>query len=62
MLDPRRITYLGGKIGTVWDSEHANAVIEDPRDDSLIVSMRAQNAVIKFSRATGQLEVDSWPA
>jgi len=56
VLDPRRITYLGGKIGTVWDSEHANAVIEDPRDDSLIISLRAQNAVIKISRATGQLK------
>jgi len=56
VLDPLRISYLGGKIGTVWDSEHANAVIEDPRDDSLIVSMRAQNAVIKFSRSTGQLK------
>ena len=56
MLDPLRISYLGGMIGTVWDSEHANAVIEDPRDDSLIVSLRAQNAVIKFYRATGQLK------
>jgi hypothetical protein len=56
VLDPLRITYLGGKIGTVWDSEHVNAVIEDPQDDSLIVSLRAQNAVIKISRATGQLK------
>ncbi len=55
VLDPRRISYLGGKIGTVWDSEHANSIIEDPSDDSLIVSLRAQNAVIKFCRATGQL-------
>jgi hypothetical protein len=54
-LDPRRISYLIGKITGGWDSEHSNAVIEDPRDDSLIVSMRHQNAVIKFSRATGQL-------
>jgi len=56
VLDPRRVSYLVGKIGSVWDSEHANSVIEDPRDDSLIVSMRMQNAVIKFSRATGQLK------
>jgi arylsulfate sulfotransferase len=55
-LDPRRISYLVARIGTVWDSEHANAIIEDPSDDSLIVSMRSQNAVIKFSRATGQLK------
>ena len=56
VLDPRRISYLVNKSGTVWDVEHANSVIEDPRDDSLIVSMRMQNAVIKFSRATGQLK------
>lgn len=55
-LDPRRITYLVPKIGNAWDSEHANAIIEDPRDDSLIVSLRAQNAVVKFSRATGKLK------
>jgi arylsulfate sulfotransferase len=56
MLDPTRITYLTFHFGTSWDSEHANAIIEDQRDNSLIISMRHQNAVIKFSRATGQLE------
>ncbi len=30
-------------------------MIEDPSDDSLIVSLRDQNAVIKISRDTGQL-------
>lgn len=55
VLDPRRINYLITFGGGSWDSEHSNAVIEDPSDDSLIVSMRNQNAVIKFSRATGQL-------
>jgi hypothetical protein len=54
-LDPRRITYLTTTGPFSWDSEHCNAVIEDPSDDSLIVSMRDQNAVIKISRATGQL-------
>ena len=54
-LDPYRISYLVASVRGVWDSEHSNAVIEDPSDDSLIVSMRHQNAVIKFSRATGQL-------
>ncbi|MCX6927133.1 MAG: aryl-sulfate sulfotransferase, partial [Verrucomicrobia bacterium] len=39
-----------------WDWSHANAIIEDPRDDSLIISLRHQNAVIKFARATGQLK------
>jgi arylsulfate sulfotransferase len=66
-LDPRRITYLIGKITGGYDSEHSNAVIEDPSDDSLIVSMRNQNAVVKFSRATGQLRWilgphDNWGA
>lgn len=55
-LDPRRISYLIVPATGGWDSEHSNAVIEDPSDDSLIVSMRHQNAVIKFSRATGQLK------
>jgi arylsulfate sulfotransferase len=55
VLDPRRISYLDGIVAGKWDSEHSNAIIEDPRDNSLIVSMRHQNAVIKISRATGQL-------
>jgi arylsulfate sulfotransferase len=56
-LDPRRLTYLTFWARTIlgWDIEHANAVIEDPRDNSLIVSMRNQNIVFKFSRDTGQL-------
>jgi len=55
VLDPWRISYTIVYSGGSWDAEHSNAVIEDPRDDSLIVSMRHQNAVIKFSRATGAL-------
>jgi len=57
MLNPTRINYLSFTIRNSmgWDCEHANAVIEDPRDDSLIVSMRHQDAVIKFTR-TGQLK------
>lgn len=59
LLDPTRITYLtyesSGPSGIV-DNEHANAVLEDPSDDSIIVSLRNQNAVFKFSRATGQLK------
>lgn len=58
MLDPVRISYLTFTSRTAlgWDCEHANAIIEDPRDNSLIVSVRHQNAVIKFSRATGRLK------
>jgi hypothetical protein len=58
LLDPLRITYLtfttADSLGVDWG--HANAVIEDPNDDSIIASLRHQNAVIKFSRATGQLK------
>lgn len=61
VLDPRRISYLftsltDGLPSLGWDTEHANAVIEDPSDNSIIVSMRNQNAVLKFSRATGELK------
>lgn len=57
MLQPTRIDYLTFTIHSFlgWDCEHANAVIEDPRDGSIIVSMRHQDAVIKFTRA-GQLK------
>jgi hypothetical protein len=56
MLDPVRIDYLCYQIPSLGiDPEHANAVIESPADDSLIVSMRNQDAVVKFSR-TGQLK------
>jgi len=57
VLDPRRLTYLTFQVHTPqgWDIEHANAVIEDPSDDTLIVSMREQNAVIKLARSTGQV-------
>jgi len=54
MLQATRIDYLTFSLGVI-DIEHANSVIEDPSDDSLIVSMRHQDAVIKFSRA-GQLQ------
>lgn len=58
MLDPTRINYLTFSLSTGLgvDCQHANAVIEDPRDDSIIVSLRHQDAVVKFSRATGQLK------
>ncbi len=55
VLDPRRISYLIDYWEGAMDSEHGNAVVEDPSDDSLIVSMRHQNAVVKISRDTGQL-------
>ena len=58
VLDPRRLTYLTFALNTPygWDIEHANALIEDPKDNSLIISMREQNAVIKFARDTGAVK------
>ena len=53
-LDPRRTAYLIRSDATGWDSEHSNAILEDPSDDSLIVSIRHQHAVVKFDRATGK--------
>ena len=60
LIDPTRVTYLtygeysGSPDGV--DSEHANALIDDTNDNSIIVSMRDQNAVFKFSRSTGKLK------
>ncbi|MFV2055985.1 MAG: aryl-sulfate sulfotransferase [Thiohalomonadales bacterium] len=62
LLDPYRIAY--GSLLPYWDSffkektrdwSHANAVIYDASDDTIIVSVRHQDATIKFSRKTGKL-------
>lgn len=57
LLDPTRIGYgsLGLEHGAL-DWAHANTVIVDPRDDSLLVSVRHQDAIAKFSRSTGALK------
>ncbi len=68
LLDPYRINYsslLGlynnlyetvfGVAEETVDWSHGNAVIHDPSDDSIIVSFRHQDAVVKFSRQTGEL-------
>ena len=66
LLDPRRIGYDSvGPEGCAPDCPndwgHVNAVIdapgdpEDPTDDGIIVSLRHQDATIKFSRVTGEL-------
>jgi arylsulfate sulfotransferase len=41
--------------GQTRDWSHANAVIQDPSDDSFIVSLRHQDAVVKIDRTTGRL-------
>ena len=60
LIDPTRVTYLtyGEFSGSPYgvDSEHANALVDDTNDNSIIVSMRDQNAVFKFSRSTGKLK------
>ena len=62
-LDPYRIGY--GSLKPYWDKTlkmktadwaHANAVIHDVRDDSLIISLRYQDAVIKIDRKSGDLK------
>jgi len=62
LLDPYRVGY--DSLGKYWNSffgkktldwSHSNSVIHDPRDDSVIVSSRHQDAVVKFSRKTGKL-------
>jgi len=58
ILDPTRVGY--GSFDTLQmpalaeaclDWSHGNAVIPDPRDDTLIVSLRHQDAVVKFDRS-----------
>ncbi len=70
-LDPTRVTYLTGDfpspISGTLDTEHANAIVDDTNDDAIIVSQRDQDAVYKFSRATGQLiwilgDHANWPS
>jgi len=62
ILDPYRIGY--GSLGGYWakkgvpnskDWSHTNGVVYNKSDDSLILSVRHQDAVIKISRATGKL-------
>lgn len=65
MLDPYRIGYLS--LGGFWNNQfpeitggtrdwsHGNAVIHDPLDNSVIASLRHLDAVVKFSRDTGEL-------
>jgi arylsulfate sulfotransferase len=58
MIDPDRVSYLTGDYDTTFglDNIHANAIIDDTNDNSIIVSMRDQNAVMKFSRLTGNIQ------
>jgi len=59
IIDPTRIGYDAGLPGFPFfdlpDWSHSNAITYDPSDDSVIVSVRHQDAVIKVSRTTGEL-------
>lgn len=67
ILEPTRIGFDSRESRPLgFDWAHANAVLYDPGDDSIIVSVRHQDAVVKFSRSTGNLEWilgnhDNWP-
>lgn len=56
-LDPTRVTYITADFPSSYglDSEHANAIVDDTNDNTIIVSQRDQNAIYKFSRLTGKL-------
>lgn len=68
MIDPTRISY--GSLNSTADGldwTHSNAVYYRLADDSIIASLRHQEAVIKFSRETGDLQWilgphDNWSA
>jgi arylsulfate sulfotransferase len=51
MFDPTRIDYLCFLLPFYGiDPEHANAIIDEPSDGSIVVSMRNQDSIAKFSR------------
>jgi arylsulfate sulfotransferase len=57
MLDPYRLTYLSlTPLAQAFDTHHPNAVTQDPRDNSIVVSLRNQNAVVAFHPETGKLK------
>ena len=72
-LDPFRIGYQ--TLNDYWairgfpnavDWTHANGLLYNEKDDSLLISMRKQDAVVKIDRATGNIkwiigEPSGWP-
>lgn len=56
MLDSRRIGFLSLKqIRGSYDWGHANSVSYDEEQDSILVSLRAQDAIVSFDKASGTL-------
>jgi hypothetical protein len=69
LLDPTRITVdsLATNPSGAYDWAHANGIAPVPGSDSIVVSMRHQDAVIQLDPTTGELEwilanPDGWPA
>ncbi len=76
LLDPYRITYSSLNLKrwpTIWpeaklmDWSHANGLAYDEGEDAILVSVRHQDALIKFSRQSGELvwilgPHDNWTA
>jgi hypothetical protein len=64
LLQPTRVAYdshwgafpwLSPVSATKYDWSHANSVFYDPTDDGIMVSLRNQDVVFKFSRGTGNV-------
>ena len=57
ILKPTRISYssTNGLPNRAANWNHSNAAYHDVRDDSIVVSLRHQDAVVKFSRDTSEL-------
>lgn len=67
LLDPQRIGYgsltdfwnktyehmLGGTVSEDWS--HANAICYDRRDDSMLISVRHQDCLVKMDRESGRI-------
>ncbi len=63
ILDPYRICYGSRRTTTVNrdipnsnDWAHANCASYDGRDDSILVSLRTQDCIVKIDRASGELK------
>ncbi len=63
LIDPYRISYGSRRdhwhnrgIPDSFDWAHANCAGYDASDDGILVSLRTQDCIIKFSRATGELK------
>lgn len=62
IFDPYRICY--GSTRDYWDRHgftnsndwcHANSIAYDPRDDTILVSLRTQDCIAKIARGSGEL-------